>query len=147
MFYLSLFGYTTLQLSQTGNFGDNRRQNNDGTQDNVENQGDGRFRQNPLAYDDPESEIHPRTREAEARRRTAAQEGRGLADDYEHNKDFDEVSNLFARPYEHQHQRLSVRPEPTMKELSAPTFNKQPWCIESDPAEDEFEVKSVVVHH
>lgn len=34
-----------------------------------------------------------------------------------------------------------------MKELSAPKLDNQPWCIEDDTLEVNFEVKIFVVHH
>ncbi|CAM8978194.1 unnamed protein product [Rhodiola kirilowii] len=37
--------------------------------------------------------------------------------------------------------------EPTMKELSAPDFQNQPWCIDEGPELAEIEIKTAVVHH
>ncbi|CAM8882334.1 unnamed protein product [Rhodiola kirilowii] len=34
-----------------------------------------------------------------------------------------------------------------MKELSAPNFQNQPWCIDEGPKLAEIEIKSAVVHH
>ncbi|CAM8997703.1 unnamed protein product [Rhodiola kirilowii] len=37
--------------------------------------------------------------------------------------------------------------EPTMKELSAPNFQSQPWCIDEGPELAEIETKTAVVHY
>ncbi|CAM8905305.1 unnamed protein product [Rhodiola kirilowii] len=37
--------------------------------------------------------------------------------------------------------------EPTMKELAAPDFKNQPWCINEWPNLAEIEIKTAVVHH
>ena len=85
----------------------------------------------PPYYSDPEREIRRRRREATNRRNAIIQER----------------ANEMAREREANQPRQDARVEPTLKEMSMPVIRNQPWCIDQNPEEDNFEVKTAVVHH